>query len=300
MSTKVLISGGSGLIGSHLTNLLTNSGYEVRHLSRSVSGSESVKTYKWDIRKMEVDPAALDVDYIIHLAGAGVADRKWTESRKKEILDSRVNSTQLLFENIKENKIDLKGFISASAIGIYGLDTGRKLVDEDSPQATDFLAQVVKEWEQEVDRFSEIDIPVSKIRIGVVLANEGGALPKMKKPIEFGVGAPLGSGEQYMSWIHFQDLCKIFQWVLSEGKWEVFNAVAPNPVTNKELTKAIAKVLKKPLFLPNVSSFVLKGMLGEMAGIVLGGNNVSSNKLVDSGFNFEFQDLESALRDLLK
>lgn len=300
MSAKILISGASGLVGSHLTKQLVASGYQVSHLSRTATGKEKVSTFQWNLKTMTIDAEAVDVDYIIHLAGAGVADHKWTSSRKQEILDSRVNSTKLLYNTVKERGVRLKGFISASAIGLYGLNTGDKLVDEDAPQANDFLAGVVKHWEQEANSFESLDIPVTKIRIGVVLANEGGALPKMKKPIELGVGAPLGSGKQFMSWIHYRDLCRIFQWAIEEHKPGIYNAVAPIPVTNQQLTRAIAKRIRRPLLLPNVPSFVLKMMLGEMSGIVLGGNNVSSKKLVDSGFNFEFQDLETALRDLLK
>jgi len=300
MSSKILITGGTGLVGKHLTKLLQEDGYSVSWLSRKKSTTSEVPTFQWDLESKFIEPEALEVDHIIHLAGAGVADQRWTDSRKKLIYDSRIQSTQLLFEKVKEHDVSLKSFITASAIGGYGLDTGEKLMDEDSPFAKDFLAKVVEDWESTADEFLQLDTPVIKLRIGIVLDTDEGALPKISKPIKLGAGAPLGTGDQYMSWVHVHDLARIFQWSLSQTSSQVYNAVAPHPVDNRHMTKAIAKVLRKPLLLPPVPGFVLKLMLGEMSGIVLGGNNVSSKKLVQAGFNFEFQDLTEALQNLLK
>ncbi len=299
MPTKVLITGGSGLVGTYLTDLLLANDFEVCHLSRKPTGAEKVPTFQWNIDTGALDVKALQVDHIIHLAGAGVADSKWTEKRKQAIYNSRIDSTRLLAQALTKHGLKLESFVCASAVGYYGSDTGAVLVDEDAPPANDFLAKVVVDWEAAAEELRAVSKEVTKIRIGVVLAKEGGALAKMKQPIQFGVGAPLGSGKQYVSWIHVRDLCAICLWALQNGKGGVYNAVAPNPVTNKELTRHIARTLKRPLLLPPVPGMVLKGLLGEMAGIVLGGNNVSSRKLVDSGFKFEFDTVEHALRDLL-
>jgi uncharacterized protein (TIGR01777 family) len=296
---KILITGGSGLVGTQLSEQLTKDGHEVSHLSRTIGGS-NYPTFKWDLKKGFIDEEAfVGLDHIIHLAGAGVADERWTEKRKKLILDSRVDGVRLLYDYVSKLDVKLKSFVSASAIGIYGGDTGDVLLKEDSPYGNDFLAEVVKSWEAETDTFSKIT-KVAKVRIGIVLSEKGGALPEILKPIKLYAGAPLGTGEQYLSWIHINDLCAIFAYVVSENLQGVYNATAPNPVTNEAMTKAIAKTVNKPLILPNVPSFVMKLMLGEMAQIVLGGNKVSGEKIIKTGFRFEYDQLQDALRDLLK
>ncbi len=286
-------------MGMELSRYLSNHGYEVAHLSRRRNANGPFKTYEWDIETRHIENEALDTDFIVHLAGAGVADSRWTQKRKQLIRDSRVNSTQLLFDKAKELKVNLKGFISASAIGIYGHDTGETLIDEDSESSDDFLSQVVRDWEYSADQFRSIDIPTAKLRIGIVLASDGGALPKILQPIKFGIGSPIGTGKQYMSWIHLQDLCRMFEFVIENGQFDVFNAVAPNPVRNTELTQILAKKLKKPLLLPNVPGFALKLMFGEMAEILLGGNNVSSNKITSRGFQFDYPSIDDAIKNLL-
>ena len=300
MATKVLITGGSGLVGTQLSELLVAEGFEVSHMSRSIRGTEKYSTFQWDVVSGDLDEAAFEgIDHIIHLAGAGVADKAWTEKRKQIIYDSRIKSTALLGRELKKHDVKLKSFVSASAIGLYGDDTQDLLVDEESQAADGFLAKVVEDWEAEAVRIEPLGFPVVRIRIGVVLAKEGGALPKMAQPVRWGVGAPLGTGRQYVSWIHIQDLCRIFRWAMDLSESDVYNAVAPVAITNAELNRMIAKVLKRPVFLPPVPAFALKLMLGEMASIVLGGNNVSAKKLVDAGFKFEFSDSEEAIADLL-
>ncbi|MGB3182533.1 MAG: TIGR01777 family oxidoreductase [Cyclobacteriaceae bacterium] len=302
MNKNILITGGTGLIGSHLTLLLMSKGYHVAHLSRSPDPDSSITTYKWDIQNKFIQPEALEfADYIIHLAGAGVADSRWTDQRKKEILHSRTDSTRLLFDRISEGGYALQRFVSASAIGYYGMDTGNKWITEESGHGTDFLADVTSRWEEEIKRFHQIGIPEVRIRIGVVLSKEGGALPKLARPVRFGVGAPLGSGKQYVSWIHIHDLCRIFEHSLTTERMknEPFNAVAPYPVTNKELTKEIGKALKKPVFLPNVPAFAVRLFMGDMAQIVLGGNRVSSEKIRDTGFDYEYPHVDQAAKNLL-
>ncbi len=298
-SQKILISGGSGLVGMQLSELLASHGYEVSHLSRNPTNGKYPSFY-WDVKKQEIDEEAVKhTDMIIHLAGASVAGKRWSESWKKEIYDSRIDSTRLLYKTVKAYNQGLKHFISASAIGYYGWDTGEELIAEDHQKGEGFLADVVEDWENEVKKFEELKIPVSIVRVGIVLSEEGGALKELMRPTKLGLGAALGSGKQYMSWIHVDDLCRIFSHLVESNESGVFNGVAPQPVTNRALSKSIAKSLSRPFFLPNVPGFALKLLVGEMAVILLGGNKVSSKKIENSGFNFRFTSLDSALKDLL-
>ena len=297
---KVLITGASGLVGSRLTELLLSKKMEVVHVGRTKRNG-SVPSFAWDVDKQQMDAKALaGVDAIVHLAGAGVADKRWTPTRKKEILDSRVQSTRLLFQTLKEEKHSVKNIVSASAIGYYGFGLSDQLFTEECPPATDFLASVTTEWEKEVDAIRELEIRVVKIRIGIVLSNKGGALKEMARPIQFGVGAPLGTGQQVMSWIHIDDLCEMFCKAIQDRSLAgAYNGVAPNPVTNAELTKAIASILKKPLWLPNVPPFVLRLLVGEMADIVVNGSKVSAEKILATRFKFQYSQIDDALRNLL-
>lgn len=301
MKGNVLITGGTGLVGQALADLLLSEGYQVSFLSRKKKNIEGINVFEWDIEKQLLDKQAIETaDYIVHLAGAGVAEHRWTDAYKQEILNSRIHSTQLLYKAIRQSTQKPKAFLAASAVGIYGFNSGSELVQEDSRQGNDFLAQVTQQWEQETLKIQELDIRTVIFRIGIVLSTRGGALPKMMQPIQFFAGAALGSGEQYMSWIHIEDLARMFHFALENPKLKgIYNAVGNSPVTNAEFTKTLAKVLKKPLFLPNVPSFVLKMMLGEMSAMVLGGNKVSNKKIVESGFQYKFPDLEEALSDLL-
>ena len=304
MSNHVLITGGTGLVGSRLTELLRAQDYAVSHLSRSPAPpSSSVPTYQWDIKQQSIDPQALaDADYVIHLAGAGVADQRWTDERKQTILNSRTESTKLLRDAIAQaGPSTIKAFVSASAIGIYGVDTGDVLLTEESPAADDFLADVVVQWEAAVDTVEELDVRTVKCRIGIVLSPDGGALPPIARTVRWGVGAPLGSGEQYLSWIHIDDLCRLFIHALeNEDMTGTYNAVGPQPVTNEALTRAVAQVMHRPLWMPNVPGFALRLALGELASAVLGGNRVSSQKIEDAGFHYKFDKVDVALADLLK
>ncbi|MFY0607945.1 MAG: TIGR01777 family oxidoreductase [Cyclobacteriaceae bacterium] len=296
---KILITGGSGLVGNRLSEILAANGHQVTHLSRSSNPHAKYPTFKWSISDGEIDQKAFEgVDHIVHLAGAGVADKRWTSSRKKVILSSRVDAIGLLNDYVLRLGIKLKSFVSASGIGLYGADTGDMWLTEESGEGKDFLADVVKQWEAEADLFTHIT-KVTKVRIGVVLSEEGGALPEIMRPIRLFAGAPLGTGKQYMSWIHIDDLCELFRFVIENNIEGSVNATAPNPVTNKELTQSIAQTISKPLILPNVPAFVMKLMLGEMAQIVLGGNRVSSERIVEKGFKFRFTDVNLALQDLL-
>ncbi|MGK7394987.1 MAG: TIGR01777 family oxidoreductase [Candidatus Cyclobacteriaceae bacterium M3_2C_046] len=302
MPKHVLITGGTGLIGSRLTDLLVKKGYDVAHLSRSKTGYERIKTYKWEISKNVMEPEALEkAEYVIHLAGANLSGQRWTESYKETILKSRTESSYLLFQKLQLIGHKIKAFIAASGISYYGADSGPQLVHEDYASGDGFLAYVTREWEKTVQKINKLDMRVVILRTGVVLSTRGGALEKLSIPVKLGLGAPLGSGKQYMSWIHLDDLCNMYIKAMEDSKLQgVYNAVAPQPVTNDTFTRTAAKVLGKPYFLPRVPSFAIKLAVGEMGSVVLGGNNVSSEKVESAGFKFQYEQLEPALRDLLK
>ncbi|MDX5418464.1 MAG: TIGR01777 family oxidoreductase [Hymenobacteraceae bacterium] len=296
MPGKILITGGSGLIGTRLSEMLIDQGYEVAHLSRNPDKFSHYKSFRWDVKEPYLDDNAITyADYIIHLAGAGLADEKWTNSRKKEILRSRVDSAQLLLDSLRKSDHHVKGFISASGVGIYG-DAGDQLMSEESTYGEDFLAEVCKAWEASVWQIKDLGIRTVILRTGIVLSDKGGALPQMAKPVKLMAGAPLGSGRQYMSWIHIDDLCRLYIRAIEDTHFEgVYNAVAPHPVTNKEFTKELAEAVHRPLVLPKVPSFAVNLMLGEMSDVVLTGQRVSANKVMHTGFTFEYNYLEEAL-----
>lgn len=296
MPEKILITGGSGLVGSRLTEMLLDQGYEVAHLSRNPEQYSKYKTFRWSVKEGYIDEnALLYADYIIHLAGAGIADEKWTDERKQEILNSRVESANLIYNCLQKVPHHVKGFISASAIGIYG-DAGSQLLSEESTYADDFLAEVCKAWESAAWQIKTLGLRTVILRMGIILSNEGGALPQMARPMKMMAGAPLGSGEQYMSWIHIDDACRLYIKAIEDTQMQgVYNAVAPHPVTNKEFTKELAEAMHKPLVLPKVPSFALNLVLGEKSEIVLASQRVSANKVLQTGFTFEYNYLDEAL-----
>ncbi|MBC3784987.1 TIGR01777 family oxidoreductase [Spirosoma utsteinense] len=310
MNQTVLITGGTGTIGRRLTQLLQQQGYQVSLLSRQVSSAtsagtqpdSSVSVYQWDIRKGHLDPQAIQTaDHIIHLAGAGVADERWTDARKDEILTSRTESTELIAKALANNPHHVKSFIASSAIGYYGGDTGDRPLTETSSGGSDFLAQVTRAWERSEDQVAALGIRTVKMRTGVVLTMAGGALPKLAQPVRLGAGAPIGSGQQYISWIHLDDLCRLYIRALEDESWQgVYNAVAPGPVTNETLTRTIARVLNRPMLLPNIPNFAIKLMFGELAITVIGGNYVLNKRISEeTDFQYQHGELEYALRELL-
>ncbi|NOS55906.1 MAG: TIGR01777 family protein [Cyclobacteriaceae bacterium] len=300
MIHKILITGASGLVGSRLTEMLLEKGHLVSHLGRQKK-TGNIPSFVWDVENKSVDLQAFEgVDTIIHLAGADIADQRWTAQRKKEILESRTHSTKLLFDTLKDHPHTVKTLVGASAIGYYGFGLDEEVFTEESKAGIGFLAEVTRQWEEQVDRIDKLGIRLVKVRIGIVLSEKGGALAEMAKPIRFGVGAPLGSGKQFLSWIHIDDLCAMFIQAVEDQSWHgAYNAVGINWVTNAELTKAIAHVLKKPLWLPPIPDFIMKLILGEMAGMVLNGSKVSSAKIQKAGFQFKYTDLKEALKNLL-
>ncbi len=284
------------MIGMRLSEMLIDLGYEVAHLSRSPNKVSSYKTFKWDVKEGYIDDNAITyADYIINLAGASVAAEKWTDERKKEILKSRTESINLLHKCLGTSEHHVKGFISSSAIGIYG-NSGDKLVSEESTYADDFLAEVCKAWEGAAWQMRDLNIRTVILRLGIVLSTKGGALPQMAKPMKMMAGAPLGSGKQYMSWVHIDDACRLFIRAIEDKQFVgVYNAVAPNPVTNKMFTQELAESMKKPLVLPKVPAFAINLMMGEMSEVILTGQRVSANKVLQTGFTFEYSNLEDAL-----
>lgn len=296
---KILITGGNGLIGKSLTDVLISEGYEVVHLVRSLNADSPVKQIKWNPEKNELDESVFEgVDHVIHLAGSNIGEGRWTKKRRKEIRSSRIDSANLLFEKSKNSK--LRSFISASGISIYGTLTSEKIFDEEDEVKNDFLAQVTVDWENAADQFSARGVRVVKIRTSVVLSKKGGAFQKMIRPVQMGIGSALGNGKQYFPWIHLEDICRIYLKTIQDDSMHgAHNAVAPDHCTNKELTKKIATILGKKIWLPPVPGFLLKLFFGEMANLILKGSRVSSDKIQKAGFEFKFSKLDDALQDCL-
>ena len=298
MPSKILITGGTGLVGRRLQEKLRKKGYTVSILTTSSSRTKEKGYFYWNTKDQYLDPEAFEgVEHLIHLAGAGVADKRWSKKRKKELRDSRIQSTTLLVKKAKDNH--LKTVVAASAIGLYGFNTGENLLEEESQYGKDFLATLVKDWEKETAGFEAVSDRVVSLRIGIVLSTLGGALKAMSWPFKMGLGSPIGSGKQWMSWIHIDDLAEIIIYALESKIKGTYNAVAPTPETNKRFSRILAQTFKKPFFLPHVPGFVLRILFGELASIVLGGNKISSKKIEKSGFRFEFPKLSEALKNLI-
>lgn len=293
-SKKILIAGGTGFIGKVLVQELQNAGHEVRVLSRSV---KTCGSYYWDPSKKEVDVNAFEgIQILINLSGSGIADQRWTDERKKDLYASRIGTNEFLFQHVAQMP-QLEQFITASGINAYGFDDTDVQHSEDDPFGTDFLSQLVQDWEKSADVFSA-KCQVAKIRIAVVLGPEGGALKRMLPTIKMGIGSPLGSGKQFMPWIHVADLVGILVHAIDQKLNGAYNAVAQCD-TNREFMKALAKKLKKPFFFPTVPSFVLRALFGEMANVLLKGTSASNEKIQGQGYTFKYPTLISALDDIL-
>lgn len=295
----ILITGGTGLVGKELCTLLENKGHEIFILSRHKSKNPNY--YYWNINENYIDSnAIIRAHYIIHLAGAGIADKRWTSKRKKILLESRVKSTNLLFEKVKELNPNLKGFIAASGIGFYGAITSTKIFSEQDASGDDFISAICIEWENSSLKFNSLKIRTVILRTGVVLSKKNGALEKICKPIKLGIGSFLGTGKQFMPWIHIDDLCAMFDFSIeNENIHGIYNAVTPQHISNQEITTEIATHFGKKIWLPNVPSFILKIILGELSVILLNGSRVSCTKILKNGFVFRFPKLSQALKNLL-
>ena len=298
-SKHILITGGTGLIGKLLTAALLERGYRVSHLSRKPGDNPEVKTYLWDIEKNEIDEQCIDdIDVVFHLAGAGIADKKWTPDRKKEIIDSRTKSIELIYKLVKSKPNKVSAVISASGIGYYS-DRGDELLTEESVPNNDFMAECCIAWERAVDEGQALNLRIVKFRTGVVLSKKGGALPQMAQPVKLLVGAALGSGNQWIPWIHWLDVVDIYLFGIENINLSgVYNMVAPNPVTNKQLMKEIARQLHRPIWPLKVPAFVFKLLFGEMSTVILGSTKVSAQKIEKEGFVFKYPGLTAALKEI--
>ncbi len=303
----IIITGGTGMVGKHLTKHLTSKGYQVIILTRkipsAIHNNSNVSFALWNVATKTIDVNAIQkADYIVHLAGAGVVDKKWTAEYKSEIVKSRTESSALLLETLRNNSHSIKAIVSASAIGWYGEDPApgkNGFVETDEP-AAGFLGETCKLWEQSIEPAEALNIRLVKVRIGIVLSNEGGALAEFKKPIQLGIAGILGDGLQTVSWIHIDDLCSIFTaGIENEQMHGSYNAVAPTPVSNKTLTLELAKQMKGKFFIPlNVPRFVLNIMLGKRSVEVLKSATVNSDKIKQTGFTFLYPSIERALNQL--
>ncbi len=296
-SGHILIAGGSGLVGTSLSLFLQSKGYQVALLSRRGSSGTKIKTFRWDPATGFLDPEALQgCTAVVNLAGAGVADKSWSKAYKKELLDSRVQSTATLVQSLQKEEYSHIHLINASAIGFY--ENGDDLKREDDPAGNEFLSFVCKTWETEAKKLEEHRLSI--VRIGIVLSPNGGFVAKMAQPIRFGLGAALGSGKQLISWIHVHDLAAMITFLLENKKSGIYNAVAPNPSSNRDMTAAIARILHKPFFLPPVPKFMLQWIMGEFTSELLANHRISCDKISGEGFRFEFPELLPALEDCLK
>jgi len=306
----VLLTGGTGMIGAHLQNFLLGNGYSIivliRNEKQRKSADKNISYAKWNVEKNEIDKDAIaETDYIIHLAGANVAEKRWTDKRKKEIIESRTKTGTLLVKSLKEIPNKVKAVISASAIGWYGADTNESRLHgfkEDAPAANNFLGNTCKLWEENIKPVEQLNKRLAIFRFGIVLSEKGGALDEFKKPLKFGIAGILDDGKQIISWIHIDDLCRLLLFAIeNENISGVYNAVAPQPVTNKELTLTLAKNMRGKFFIPvHVPAFALKLALGELSVEVLKSATISSEKIIKAGFNFLYPSVNTALESLKK
>jgi uncharacterized protein (TIGR01777 family) len=302
MKKNVLITGGTGFIGNYLTRLLIQNDFSVSIFSRSFKhNTADISYFKWDIENHTIDEeAVLKADYIIHLAGEGIADERWTTKRKEAIVQSREKSIQLIYDVLTKNNKKLEAFISASGVGIYGAVNGAEICTEITPAVDDFLGSTCQKWEAAADTIESLVIRTVKIRTGIVFGKEEGFLKKLAPIFKYRLGSAMGSGKQYMPWIHIDDLCAIYLEALkNNGMSGAYNAAINDGTNNEIFSKTLAKIFGYTLWLPNVPAFLMKMVLGEMALIILTGRRVSSDKIEKTGFHFQFNNLELALRDCI-
>lgn len=298
--TKVLITGGTGLIGVRLREILHEEGYEVAIMSRGRGSLPNTTVYHWDPEDQIIDRDAVNSsDFIIHLAGANIGGKRWTTGRKQEIRDSRIKPVNLIYHNLDPHHQRLKAFISASAIGFYGARTTGDLFRETDPPASDFLGETCLQWEHAADQFTQSGIRTVKIRTGIVLSKRGGALKRMQRLFRWGLGSAIGSGKQYMPWIHIDDLCRIYIRAMEQqGMAGAYNGVAPEHVSNRQFSRMLARAVRRPFWFPRIPAFVMKLLFGEMSAMLLKGSRISSERTEAAGFVFQYPRLEEALREI--
>ena len=297
----ILIAGGTGLLGKRLSRLLRKKGHTVLHLSRRQNLDAEFPAYQWDLKKKTIDEEALRrADHIINLAGAGIADGRWTDARKRLIISSRVESADLLRRAIEEKRAPAKSYISASAIGYYG-NRGSQMMCEDDPSGGHgFLPESVTAWEKAIGRVAATGIRTVVFRVGIILSTRGGALEKMLLPFRFFTGTYFGDGQMFYSWIHIDDMARMFIEAIENEKMSgIYNGVSPAPATNREIILATKKALGRPALIMPAPAFVLRMVMGEMADMVLHSTRVSSEKIEKAGFGFQFPELTGAIGDLL-
>ena len=301
MAKKILVTGGTGLVGNMLTKKLQDQGYEVSIMTRSPEKVKNLKAFYWDIKKQEIDEKCLDgIDTIIHLAGENIADGRWTDERKKVLVSSRTESIGLIYDLMKRKEHQVKTVLSASAVGFYG-DRGEEILDETSKPGTGFLAYCCEEWEKAVEQGTELGLRVVKFRIGLLLTPKGGVLDIFKLMVKSFTATKLGSGEQWFPWIHSDDLIGMFLWAVeNEDAKGVYNATAPNPDRNKEFTKTLSDVLHRPFWPFAIPKAMFKLLMGEKSELVLMSTHTKPDKIIKAGYTFKFLSLKSALEDLTK
>ncbi len=299
---SVLMTGGSGLVGRHLTSLLLSEGYRVSHLSVRTNQFGTVRVFRWDPGKGIIDPEVFaGIDYIVHLAGASIGEKVWSKKRKDEIISSRAGAAKLLHKTIIDNQIPLRAFISASAAGYYGSATSEKIFTEEDTPAPDFTGTTCRLWEEAADLFEKSGMRSVKIRSGVVLGKDDSALSKLMAPARYGLLVRTGSGKQYFPWIHIADLCNIYLKAINDEKMAgAYNAVAPQHITHGEFMKTLSKTLNRPLLLLPLPGLFIRLALGSMSDIILKGSRISAEKIKNTGYSFLFGNVEAALKEIIK
>ena len=298
MKKRVLITGATGMIGKKLVPALIEKGYEVSMLSRNARPLPNTRVFLWNVENQTIDSGCFDgVSAIIHLAGENIASKRWTAKRKQQILDSRVNSTQLLYKGLASRNHNVDTLISASAVGYYG-DRADEMLTEISAPGDDFLATCCVQWEAAVDEGIQHHLRIVKLRTGFILDKADGGLPLMALPVKMFLGAPLGSGKQWIPWIHLHDMINLYIHALENALQGVFNATAPAPVTNKTFTKSLAHTLQRPVWPLHVPAVGIKTIMGEMSAVALSSTKTSAQKVLNTGFNFRYNQLEDALAEI--
>jgi uncharacterized protein (TIGR01777 family) len=298
---SVLITGGSGTIGSRLTSVLVSAGFRVTHLSRREGRAGSVRKLVWDPSNGKLDSRVFDgIDYLVHLAGSGIGDKRWSDARKREIISSRVDSAELLLNTVRDNRIPLKAFISASATGYYGSVTRDRIFTEEDPPSGDFTGTTCMLWEKAAEGFIRSDIRTVMIRTPVVLARGAGALQKLMLPAKLGFVVRTGKGNQYFPWVHIDDLCGIYLKAITDNSMSgAYNAVAPEHIDHDRFIRTMAAVMKRPVFLPRVPEALLRVVMGEASALILTGSRISCEKIMKEGFVFRYKTAADALVDII-